>query len=518
MYAAQAGWNAARRTFEDPSTAYGESFQCGQNDYRTRWGRYSNEMFERASAVDWSRYKADYKLYRNIRSLQNPCKQLVEFYVSNLYPGVISRDGLPFPSGRPSAIPFSDDTPPELIAAIAQIWQWSNWQLLKSRQIRYCAATGDVLSEIIDDVERGKVYLEVVWPGQVYDLELDHAGNIDMYVLEYPAIYENESYVYRKEVDKESIRYFKNGSPFDYGYGAVVPNTYGFVPAAWTRHQDTGGIHGVPAIAGSEALLDELNGLLCMIVDKAEQIARNPSILWGSVNARGLSSQEKRAPTNDLPDNQNSQESVAYITGQAGGRRESLVEPLDFASIDIVTGRLIDGINKNHRELVFNEKIMEMSQLSGVAVLRVVSDIVAKVQEAQAGYDQQNMSLWRMATAIAGMRGRERSGGWGQSTAQQQKFAPFDLNSYERGDLDMAIAERPLLAPTGLERAMEDQTVYTGVKLATDAGIPLALVLRRQGWSDEDIAELDAAQREQEAQIQRDQMLAQEDKIPVQGQ
>jgi len=79
-----------------------------------------------------------------------------------------------------------------------------------------------------------------------------------------------------------------------------------------------------------------------------------------------------------------------------------------------------------------------------------------------------------------------------------------------------------LLTPTKLEVAMEKQAMWTGVKLATEAGAPLELVLKDEGWTEDEITELqeltDKEAKLQEANIQRQQMLSQQDTIPAIGQ
>jgi hypothetical protein len=511
--AARVGWNAALRTFQDPECAYEyRDFLSMRNEYAQRWARYNNSLFDKASHYDWREYKRNYKLYRNIRSIKNPCKSLVEFYVASLYPGRISKDGLAFPDGTPSAIPFSEDTNGQLIAAIAQIWQWSNWQSKKAKQVRFAGALGDVLSEVVDDVARGKVYLDVVWPGRVCDLELDHAGNVISYVLEYFVYEDDDRYLFRKEVDKREFRYFKDGELFDYGNGAVMPNLYGFVPATWTKFQDADGDRGIPAIAGSEVLFDELNGLLSMNVDQVEKILRSPSVLWGNVNIPANTPQ-KRGVTDEFTDQQNEQESQMYMKGGAGGHVESLIAPLDFAGVDIVVGRLLSAIEENHPEITVYRMLREMTQVTGPAASRLIKDVTSKVEEIQATFDQSNISLWRMAVAIAGMRAN--NGDWPQLTAQQAKFKPFSLESYARGDLDMSIMPRPLLSPTALEMAMEKQAQWTGVNLAVQAGVPVEIVLEDEGWTEEKLAALQAI-KDKERQAQQTSM-QQQQANPLQG-
>src|SRR5205823_14485942 len=103
---------------------------------------------------------------------------------------------------------------------------------------------------------------------------------------------------------------------------------------------------------------------------------------------------------------------------------------------------------------------------------------------------------FRMACAIAGFRAN--SGAWGRSLSrQQQKFLPFDLDSYASGDLDMAIMPRPLLLPTRMEIGQENEQMWRGVAFASKAGVPAECVLREAGWTDDKIAQLKTMQATQ---------------------
>lgn len=512
MYSAQTGWNAARRAWNSPSEPETD-FQCQNDIYTLYWLYYSNRIFDQMTAAFWKKYKQDNRLYRYIDNLYNPCEELVEFYVASMYPGKLSEDGLPFKNGKPSAIPFSEKTPPELIDAVSQIWQWSNWASKKSLQVRLCAIAGNIMTEIIDDVPSGKVWLDLIWPTKIKDLDLDNRGNVKGYVLEYNAYdrEQEEYYLYRKEVDQE-FRYFRDGQPHDYGNGAVIPNPYGFVPAVWTKQRDIGKDHGVSVISGLEPLMDKLNGLASHVVDYCHEVVEAPSVLWGGNGiVMAARNAEKQGPTEELSDQQRTQESPMMLAGPMGGHVEPLVGNLDLAGVDIQVKNLVDRIEKRKPELVFNERIQELD-LSGIAIQRIMSNVTSRVEEAQEQYDQQNIKAWQMAVAIAGMRAS--SGAWGPLNQQQQKFVGYGLDSYERGLLDMSIAERPLLPSTKTEIAQEKMIFWQGVDAAIQAGVPLELVLEDEGWTPEKLARLQAAQIEKEAQIQRDQRLAQEDVIP----
>jgi hypothetical protein len=110
-----------------------------------------------------------------------------------------------------------------------------------------------------------------------------------------------------------------------------------------------------------------------------------------------------------------------------------------------------------------------------------------------------------MIVAIGGMRAN--SGAWGLLNRQQQKFSPYNLDSYARGDLELSIMPRQLLSPTKLEIAQEKQAMWQGVGAAVTAGVPLPMALEDEGWDDERLEELQTIQAEKEAQ--RNQALAQ---------
>ncbi len=139
-----------------------------------------------------------------------------------------------------------------------------------------------------------------------------------------------------------------------------------------------------------------------------------------------------------------------------------------------------------------------MSQVTGPAASRLVGDVASRFAEAAASYDQANIKLFQMAVAIAGFRAN--SGAWGTLNRQQQKFTPFDLESYERGDLDMSIMPRPLLVPTRSEIGLENELMWKGVWYAAQSGVPAEFVLREAGWTEDVIQQIITA-KAQVAQV-----------------
>lgn len=532
--AAQAGWIAARRAYDEPGQGNQyRSFYRRMSEYDLLWSYYNSSAFDRAARFLnsqaygqfgpflWDRYKANYNLYRNIRLIYNPTTRLVNFYAGQVYPGVLSEDGSKLPDGVPLAIPFSDDTAPALRSAIAQIWQWSNWQQKKAVEVRYGAALGSVLVEVEDDLDRGKVCLSVVWPAQVWDLDLDRAGNVKSYAIEYYT-YEDGvgQYRYKKTVDQDKFAYFKNDEPFDYGNGSVVENPYGFIPAVWIKHSDMGGDHGAPVISGSMGKIDELNNLASHVHDQIHKVIGAPLLISSSSKVTNLFSAQKRGPTNDFAEPAQDQEGLLMLAGPENAKAQTLAGDLNLADSAVAMHDLIAEIENDHPELSFYKELRTMSQVTGPGAQRMMGDVEQLVVEAQASYDQANMRLFQMAVAIAGFRAN--SGNWGTLNSQQQKFTDFNLDSYEKGDLEIAIMPRPLLNPTKMERAQENLAVWTGVQAAATAGVPLEFVLEQEGWTEDELKKLALAKQKDDAakaeQIKQAQTFAQEDTVPVENQ
>jgi len=414
------------------------------------WAFYTNSVWEDLST--FSSYRANSRVYRDIRSIYNPVRRLVDFYAGQVYPGVLSEDGNRLPAGVQIAIPLAEDTPPALRSAIAQTWWWSNWQSGKAVMLRYGAATGSVLVEVVDDMDRGKVTYNVVWPTQVTALTLDAAGNVKAYTVEYQVNDESgKPYQYRKEVDGTSWRFFKDDKPYDYGQGAEYANPYGFVPAAWVKHRDLGGDWGAPAIHGSLQKINELNSLAAHIHDDIHKKIAAPKIFFGDGRiSNAFGDTTKRGATDEFSPENGEREGLFYLKGPAGGSIGDLAGGLELDKAIPYLQQLIGEIEQDYPELALYRELRSMSQITGPAASRLMGDAAAMVYEAQANYDTASTKLFQMAVAIGGWR--LTTGAWPNPTRQQQKFVGFDLESYARGDLDFAIMPRPLIAMTPVEQ------------------------------------------------------------------
>jgi hypothetical protein len=461
--ATSAAFLAWRRTYENPEAVQGGKFESRRAMYNLLWQYYTNEAFE--DLAKWTKYKQSYSLYRQTRSLYNVANRLAEFYAAQVYPGVLSEDGAKLPEGVPLAIPLAEDTPMALRAAIAQFWQWTNWQAGKAVYVRYGAIAGSVLVEVVDDLDRGKITANVVWPGLIADLTLDATGNVKLYSVEYRA-YDSEKqtdYTFKKVVDAEMIRTFRDDRPWaPDGGDPAYPNPYGFVPAVWAKHRDLGGDHGAPAIHGSLGKIDELNSLASHIHDQIHKVIGAPIVIASSGNVTNILARSKRGPTDELDVPEADKETVLMLKAPEGTTVASLAGDLDLAQAMPYLEALLTEIERDNPELGMYRELRAMSQVTGPGAARMMGDVAGNVWEAAATYDQQSVKLFQMAVAIAGWR--VERGDWGRTlTRQQEKFRGFNLESYQKGELDFDISPRPLIPPTEEERISAEQA-KTGVE------------------------------------------------------
>jgi hypothetical protein len=478
--ASVAAATAFARTFADPAGArQALSYQAQTENYRYLWHWYAGSIYEDMAL--WQSYKAQYRLYRYIRSMYNPCRRLVDFYAGAVYPGNLRAPGQELPDGFREAIPLGEDTAPELKDAIAQYWQWANWQSGKSLLVRYGACLGDVLAEVTDDVSRGKVGTQIYWPGFVSDLDLDSQGNVKGYSLQYDAQGDDgKPYLYKKSVDLDAFRFFKDDEPFDYGQGAVYANPYGFVPAVWVKHTDLGGDHGAPAMRNL-GKWDSLNESASMVHDYIRKIIKAPVILVGGNTMTAVTAEAKQGPSRGPADPLGAtfaDEQIQILKGPDGAGVVTI--PLNIAEAYGEIDRLIGEVEKDHPELTMYSQLRSMSAVTGPAARLLMGDVALLVSDAQAQYDMQSSKLFQMAVAIAGER--IKRGDWaGPLTRQQLRFAPFDLSSYAAGDLDFVIRPRPLI-PLVESENLAAQTA--AISALVSAGASLYSAAKTAGLSD----------------------------------
>lgn len=453
VHGAVDGWRGSSPAVDD--------WQRTQASYLEKWSLYDGSLF--SSTLDRSPYRNDASIYRNTKLLWKHVEAIVDFYAGVIYQGALAAEPPKEGSNLGGAIPLVAQAPGRdglLLKAIVELFIAWNWQQQMSLRPLYGSCLGDVLTEIVDDTERGFVYPQIVWPGHVTEIELDYVGNVQRYALEYTASEvvdgKEVSYPFRKEVDKESFRYFKDDKPYDiYGPGtAVTKNPYGFVPAIWDRHRvgAPGDVRGRSAIDGTRQALLHVNSVLSHAFDFQRKAFFMPPMVGGNWKSQRGANDKVDVTAED---NNHAQE-TGFLKVPADATL--LQQNFDIGKTREMLEDTRQGILDENPEARFYQQLRDMAQVTAPAAERLMGDVKTRVDLARAGYDSNTVKLFQMSIAICGMRASD--GTWnrrGQGlnvklSSRQQAFLPFNLDSYAHGDLDMSISQRPIVPMSESER------------------------------------------------------------------
>lgn len=420
-------------------------------------------------------------LYANTRQILKQTDSIVSLYDQYVYAGDLSTDGKPLPDGTRGAIPVDpqvDDGGPrdkQLVAAVHQLFAMWNWRTYMSMAPKMSAILGDVLIELVDDIDSGKVYPSIVWPGFVPEIDLDSSGNVKAYVIEYDVdvavstafgrVQQADHYRYRKEVNDWGIWYYKNGQPYDYGQGTFAEHPYGFAPAVWHRHEILPTTNrGMGAFEKTLLSAMETNALLSAALDyQVKQFLVPVGIIAGDAGMTGV-----RGRTLTLPGG------VTLTTGQIVPTAEEIEEArrraqdeqnftpmgeggkfvtvdFDIGKTDQILERMIESQMTENPESEFGSKLLEMAQVTGPGGARILSPIIARVEAARKNHDPQTIKLCQMAISMIAYR--LKAGDYYPDVVQKRKkryevFDPYTIDSFSEGLLDFTIPDRPVFKDT----------------------------------------------------------------------
>lgn len=503
----RAAYIAARRAWSDPTTAFSEETS---NLQTARQAIYLERlMYAELAAYDdlamWAGRLTDSRLYTFTRGIYNPVGRLCEFYESMVWPGTIPQGPGSLPPGARNALPFASLSTEGLEDALLQVCQWGNLQTTLPMIAYYAAAVGDCGLEIVDDMERQKVAPKVWWPGFVTNLVLDDYGNTKRVKLEFRTrdSMGEKGYTYGIEYTTETISTFKDGQPASYdGVDAERDNPYGFVPFVWFRHGLQFGPFGKPAFR-AWTKLDNLNSKVSRTLDYITTKEKSPIGIASDWDGRGLGDIDIKAQrTETLDTAEYGTPDTNVIGGQDGDDVFILSLPPDASKVDlsgdIDPAATLEWIRETLKELEADypenaafSKLREMTQASGIAIGRAVRDAQAKLDKVQQSHDQQLVKALQMAVAIAGWRVSEAPERWTAGGAAREKFRPFGLKSYEAGDLDFALALRPIEPISDVEEAQGRATKYGAISAGKSAGLPDRMVYLEAGYSEAEVDEIE---------------------------
>ncbi len=469
---------AAYKAFLNPGAADDTTFASARNSrYDLFWSLYWNNAYDTlTSYIQASGYPANSKLYRYTRGLRNPVGRWVDFYLANIWGGVLDMqagDGV----SKPSALPIVTENE-ALRPAISRLWQWSNWNSKRNLATLHSTTLGDVVLKVVDRPQSGKVYLQTLWPGHVTKCDWDDFGFVKNVVIEYGQVDDKgRGYTYKEVIEHPSVwggmntRFstYKNGGLHGYPENdnlAQWETPYDFVPVVTIPWMDAGSSWGAVGFSKTVRKIDAANALASQLADQVGKAVNTPLVAYGVQPGDVLFTTDQEG----IP--------ILYVNR---AKNEAGIEPLigDLNlehGLAILSDQLAD-IQEDLPELRLAESLR--SGMSGEALGRAFSDVMARVALVRANHDSGLARAQQMAIAIAG------------TSRYHPDFNGFDMGSYASGKLDHNIGARPILPRDASEQLEEEERRWAMVSEATASGVPLETALREiMNWDDEQMADM----------------------------
>ena len=449
--------------------------------YDILWAQYSQTAYR--NIHKWATaYRKQYGLYKYIRSLYGPIYRLGEFYKAHLWGGALDPS-----AGECGAIPIATDNE-ELRPAIAELWKWSNWAVNKDIVTLRGAVLGDIAIQVIDDVERGRVYLDIIYPGIIKDITLDSFNNVRGYIIEETREHPQRpgmTVTYREQVtrDGDLVVYetFLNGAPFAWPENVnragdameTWAESYGFIPMVLIKHNDVGLDWGWSEAHPIRSKAQEADDLASQISD---QIRKTISPVWLMKGMKETSITLTGADaTTDRPEPGREEMQALWGVPTDGGATAMIAE-LDFENALVHLDNILKEIERDYPELR-SDLHTSSGDASGRALRVARQGAAAKVIQRRSNYDAGLVKVQQMAIALGGFR-------------EYDGYKGFSLDSYKRGDLEHSVSSRPVFESDPLDESEIAIAEWKAAEQAVKAGVPLIGYLRAQGWDAERIQAL----------------------------
>lgn len=473
------------------------------------WARVSlagSLQAQEASAAQWYRMLEMYyncnglyeavqqQLYENaiwapgMKPFYNPAHRAVEFYVSKLWPGQL-----------PDALPIQAENE-RIVEPVQQVWRWSNWSAQKQLFIRWFALFGDGFIKVVTRTDGAgaveRVYLQVIKPEYVIDLDADERDYLTYVRIDVPQVRRNgdktESYTHTEIWDKAAqlFRIYEH----THGCGADI-NLLGnpsverplsdfgidFVPVVHAKFQDTGEKRGAGVFVHVLDKIDEANRM----ATRLHQILyryNKPTVV---VMSNAMDAAGRPMPPPLLPGQASAGDDVTVgddeiLSLPGKSTMDHLVPNLNYEAALLILQDQMQEIERDLPELAYFRLRETGRDLSGRAVRLLLSDAIDKATEARGNA----LTALARADAMA-------------LTIGQNAGLFSSIGDYDAGDFEHDFTTSEIIQLSDIEIL---ETVQAGV----NAGIPLVTMLRRVGWSVDDLEQM--AQDKSEAQAESAQL------------
>lgn len=479
----------------DGSQDQGQSFRT-YSSYPERRARYSllwslaqGTIFYGDEVHRWlKKFKNDFKLDPDCRTIFNPFYRLTEFWATHIYAGSIDPlcgDG----KIQPSAIPIVTKNE-NLRPIIAKIFEDSDWEQNKTVFCRLGAALGDVAIFAVDDINYQRTYLEVIDPNAIVDYEDDGLGCCHYYIIDEPRLDPRPGALVDQFGMPRQVMYREQGEllfdsdnqpvaakfstflmdgvqiPYDWeGQGTSWEEPYPFLPLVLVPHTKQ-----IPRIPFGQA---EGMPMLSKVLEREDIATRFHNFIGKAVDPVWLFRGVKE-PETDL-DLKGGKSGIPSMYGGDNATAQALLAALNLADIDGHDNHLKEEIESDYPEL---RRDIENAagDASGVALRVAQQRIETKAQSRRAGYDAALKKAITYCMKIGALRGYE---GYEALTPTTDEDSP---------DFEFKVGERPVFRKAKLDELVEEEKFWAIAESADRSGVPIDAFLTLQGWPEDRIS------------------------------
>ncbi len=448
--------------------------------YDILWAFYENSVYIEMASRNWPKgYKTQVGLYKYIRNIYNPAYRLGEFWKAHLWAGALADIPLVFPET------VADE---DLQAAIVQIWQWSNWEVKKDIVPLYGSVMGDVGILIVDDTLHGKVFFDIIHPGNIAAVELDTAGNVRGYEIQEerpdPRKITDQAVTYTEIAmrDGEDVIYttLLDGKPWAWNeIGSSWTRPYGFVPMVLIQHNNVGLEWGWSEIHPGQSKFREVDDVASKLDDHIRKLVDSVWVFFGITKPTDSPTATETSLTGTAAINRPKpgREEIPAMYGPEGGSAQPLVADVDIEAVTAQIDAIIKEIERDYPELRLLALDEAGGNISGRALRLARQPAETKVNQRRPGYYDALVRATQMAVAIAGFNDYVGFGG-------------FDLGSFGKGLLNHSIGEMPIFAVDPLDKLEISKETATIIEVFTRAGASLEQAALRAGLTEDEAAAL----------------------------
>lgn len=476
--------------------------------YELFWSLYECNTFEECLRNWEETLKTTRSVYKSIRTIHSVGYRIGQFWGSHVFAGSLdplAGDGELIRSALP-LVSISDP----VRAAIAKVWEDSNFSTFKDVIPLYGSILGDCGIAVVDDPIRKQVRLKVIHPGWIKWLDRNDAGDTTGYILSYQR--PNPDFVpsmasltsvndtiptceYReiaKLLPSGRVEYttLKDGAEFDWrgvdtGMGGSPTwevDYRGILPFYCFHHNQTTMTWGMSELLPAFPKEIEINDNRSLLGDQIRKAVSAPHLLAGVRKPAATLTPGGATATTDNPNPDRDESS--FLFADLGATATQLYSDLDISGVSGHTGKMHSEIIEDYPELQVG--MITDGRTSGRAVREARRAAEIKVQTRRPAYDKTLTMAQSAAVWIGAIRGYDG-------------FEGVPSDDFANPGLQHRIAHRPVFQPDPLDRIEQDTAFWTMAQTAVAAGMPLETILRREGWPESDIAAVVKHREDQQA-------------------